>query len=459
MKESIKKNEQPLNLIVSVLLFLFAGVVLYAFLIERFSVWGVNSPGEFLNNKLYFKQGGLAYFFISTGVLIAISYSFLKSKTRSFNDAFDAILLFYLIWCGLSLLWAPQINLGWSSLTMYLSFGLFYYFTYYLLQEHKAQTIRLLRILFPILIILFVAHYFYWNSHKLARLADGQKSYQSIIKGTRTFFGGKNLSAMYLTLSLPILIFLSIASKKMLLNIAICVLALFLILLLGSRNAYLAITIFALLVLFLMKPNMKWIGIGLSILLILLVVFLYFIDSEYFLRQLKRNTFISRTRVWQPTFELFLRSPLQGLGIGQWNFYNQEEQFRKFVHPHNDFLRQLSELGIIGAALFYSLIGILIFRLRQLIQLAKDNTEKLKYTILLGGVLSYICLSSLDECITKINIMYLLMIIWALTNHHYHLLMTTHTENKLRAKFLPIMIGILSLGLLSFTIYRAFFTI
>ena len=56
--------------------------------------------------------------------------------------------------------------------------------------------------------------------------------------------------------------------------------------------------------------------------------------------------------------DLFLENPLRGVGIGGFNMYSiQMEDIEKFKYPHNILLEVMSELGMVGLALFLFILG------------------------------------------------------------------------------------------------------
>ncbi|MBF0491591.1 MAG: O-antigen ligase family protein [Deltaproteobacteria bacterium] len=97
---------------------------------------------------------------------------------------------------------------------------------------------------------------------------------------------------------------------------------------------------------------------------------------------------------WIASFRMFQARPLLGWGLGGYRFSYPEFDFQYdlhpessikiwFMHPHNEILDQLTELGLLGAILFFLFWGSLYFKGYQ--SLCSDQTtEAEKKRILLG---------------------------------------------------------------------------
>ncbi|MCK9407665.1 MAG: O-antigen ligase family protein [Bacteroidetes bacterium] len=92
----------------------------------------------------------------------------------------------------------------------------------------------------------------------------------------------------------------------------------------------------------------------------------------------------SRLKFWSSSFEMFVSSPVIGIGTGRWVCeYSKyrgpdytDQNIYKFdsINPHNDFLEILSENGMIGF-LSYSLI--IVFALRKLLWKSDEGSSSL----------------------------------------------------------------------------------
>jgi len=405
------------------LLGIFALLIAYCFFFRDFHFRSFNKYVVFEYTVLPFKKGMIPYMLTSFGLILGVIYQFFISKKKIVFDSFHWLLLGYLLWCFTTMLWSRNAMLSIGLYSIVLSIALFYYFSTILIDSQKQRLIQVLTWLLPILTILLLYNYFINNRGILEILAEGSqsRSYQSFIKKTKSYIGGKNLTSMFLMMLTPIYFFTILHSKRIVffLNLLILFAGLLLVLVLGSRNTYLSLIVFMVVTLLFSRPNKRVIAIIVATLGVSFLVFFTFVDVDFFLQQLTRQNYNQRLRVWSTTLEIFQQSPFLGNGIGQWDAYRPPLNKFNFHHPHNDYLRQLSEVGIMGFILFYSLIALLIYRLGSLIKHATDDKEQLKLAVLLGGVVSYLVTSAIDEIYTKVNIMFMVVLVWAFTNDYY----------------------------------------
>ncbi|MBQ0015962.1 MAG: O-antigen ligase family protein [Bacteroidales bacterium] len=85
---------------------------------------------------------------------------------------------------------------------------------------------------------------------------------------------------------------------------------------------------------------------------------------------LANTTILERQKLWGMTFDMISHRPLLGCGVGNWKVCCGEASTKevfsmdvlnfKFVRPHNDWLRIISEVGYVGFALLVVAFGLLI---------------------------------------------------------------------------------------------------
>jgi O-antigen ligase len=66
-----------------------------------------------------------------------------------------------------------------------------------------------------------------------------------------------------------------------------------------------------------------------------------------------------RLAMWQDALEVFLRNPISGVGVGNWQF---NSSFSEFAYPHNMTLEVAAETGIVGLTAYIIVLGVLFFR-------------------------------------------------------------------------------------------------
>jgi len=139
------------------------------------------------------------------------------------------------------------------------------------------------------------------------------------------------------------------------------------------------ISIFSLISMFIFYTSFRKYFLIFFIFLFFMINFVQLSNSNFKLTTLERlnmfekkniNTIISRLDFWQKSIEMFLSSPLIGIGFGNYyeNFYpkkiihlslfsHRDKLFEVTAfHPHNVFFAALSETGIIGLLSFTLLI-------------------------------------------------------------------------------------------------------
>ncbi len=392
----------------------------YCFLFKAFHVPQLFLPAVFCFEKVpYLIMGELLKWLILLGSVATFGWMFKQKKTLVI-DYFDGVYLLFIAWSFLSTLWsineANAIHLANNFLAIYL-----FYFTCKQLFYHFPSPIRsTISIVLPLFVLLFVGVYFYHNANMIARLDDSLTIYQKIIQNTESFIGGKNLTAIFSILIFTLLALFTMKENWRFYSFMAMLVLVMLILFLGSRNAYVGLGVFGLIFITINKLRSKWVGYFLIGGAVLLFFYFQFVDFDSFLDHLRYNTMEGRVVVWQRTMSYFLDSPIWGNGLGQWDVERfQYEISRRRVHPHNDFIRILSELGIIGFSLFISLISILFYRLLKLIRLANKNISPSYYAMLIGALVCYCTMAFIDEIFYKLNHTVILMMIWSMINVNY----------------------------------------
>jgi O-antigen ligase len=232
-----------------------------------------------------------------------------------------------------------------------------------------------------------------------------------------------NITSFSLVFKLPILLYLISNVKTLLKKIPLSILliiSLYIIFILGTRGAFLALFICFGVYLFSLIINYKTIKNHLSgLFLIVLSVILsvtFNLNSSFIGNNtsvIERASSISvstkdgsvnqRLRYYKHSLSQFLETPFKGIGIGNWKLksisYDKYEinGYTVPYHAHNDFIQILAEQGFFGF-LFYVMVflsTILIILKRKLISINSP------YTFLIGSFFIFILDSNLNFPISR----------------------------------------------------------
>lgn len=414
--------------------------IIYSFTFTTFHVHQGGLSAQFLNQKLPFINGLFFYVMLSTGVIISITNQLLNKQCYQFTF-FDGLFITYILYHIATLFWVKNFGLGLAALTTVGSFYIFYFLIKDLFRQNEAFTLKWIKYLICILAILFVLHFFISNIDVLLLFKVSDHSYQKIITQSKSWVGGKNQTACFLSLLLPLIVLLK--PQKWLSVFLISIITAH-ILIMGSRNGYIALIVFAVVYILLNKIKLKQLAFALLLISFALLLFWAFVGFEVFINQLKNNTYSSRHLFWQQTIKMGLDNWLVGVGAGQWDFYRlQYNVWFTYKHPHNDFVRSFAELGIIGFTLFYSIIGSVLFfciiNLKQHKQFAANA---------IASIVVYLSLSFFDELKMKDNYNILLALIFALANYKFFDASLFNSNTKFSRFGLGVMLSMMALFLI-----------
>jgi len=385
-------------------------VIIYAFTFSTFHIGQFGLDAKFLQKKLPIVNGLFLYALLAFGILMSQIHLHFTKQTYKANYV-DACFIVYILYNIISLFWARDLSLGFAAISVSISFYTLYYLFNFVFQVQALKAIVYLQYAIAFLTVGLVVHFFINNFEVLLKLVNSEDTYQRIITKTKTWVGGKNPTAFFLTLLLPIIILLDYKKPIAILLISLIVCQL---IIMGSRNAYIALILFSFTQVFFNNFKLKQIAIAFLCFAILLAVFLTFVGVEPFQNHLLNNTWGSRYKYWQQTLEMGLDHWLIGIGAGQWDAYRlQYDVWFKYLHPHNDFFRNFTELGVVGFALFYLIISAFLFTC-----LKNINQHKNKAIAGIGAIVIYLSLSVFDEIKMKDNFNVLLILAFILANYN-----------------------------------------
>lgn len=383
--------------------------IIYAFTFSTFHIHEAGLPAKFLNFNMPFINGILLYLVLAFGMMLSLSKQIINKQLYQIT-LFDVLFITYCGYHAISLLWVKDVGLGLAALATSISFYAFYILLNDLLGQHKTTTIRWISYLLFALTTAFILYFFVYNIEVLMKFVQTDSSFQKIITQSKSWVGSKNQTACFLALLLPII---ALLNQQKWITISLMAVVSMHILIMGSRNAYIALLVFFTLYLLFNKINRKQLLILAILAAVVVLFFLLFIGFDIFINQLKNNTWSSRFLFWQQTVQMGFDHWLLGIGAGQWDVFRlQYDIWYTYKHPHNDFVRNFAELGIIGFLLFYSLIGTALF-----ITVKNFKYDKKLAVLALAAIAVYLSLSFFDEIKMKDNYNILLALIFAIINY------------------------------------------
>lgn len=239
-----------------------------------------------------------------------------------------------------------------------------------------------------------------------------------------------NLAALYLIISLSLVIVFSILSgKKMIINLPVLIILLALTLT-ASRGGILSLIISVSIVLFisLISARIKELILFLFIGSFVFFIILWINQSTDILNfALERVVRIGtegdgtsyRIFLWQSALEMWASNPFLGIGIGQFIPYSTEMYGNTFTNiPHNTYLSFLTETGAFG---FIAFIWFPVFILGSLITGLISRGEKIYFYLLIG--LIALSIQALSINIENIRFVWLYLtiafvVLKGFPNHH-----------------------------------------
>lgn len=209
-------------------------------------------------------------------------------------------------------------------------------------------------------------------------------------------FGWPNSLAIVMSLLLPIVLFGTIKYWKKqpitgIISVLLYLSGLAIILLTGSRNAYIICTLVIILILGLLYACRDWLTLKFAATGVIIGMLLVLTIAPPLVSQRIHQNIGNDGRIYlmEVSKQLFEEYPIGGVGIGNWGKIYKERfelsgKEKNMQSPHNIYLQTVNESGLIGLFGFLFLLG---FQLRALWKsgfIIRDNQErKLCWT---GGI-------------------------------------------------------------------------
>lgn len=103
-----------------------------------------------------------------------------------------------------------------------------------------------------------------------------------------------------------------------------------------------------------------------------------------------------RIRTWSKLLNLFFKKPFLGYGIGT-SFFLSKSAFNETFMPHNDYLRVLLEMGLIGLACFLILWFSLLFTTLNIYKTTTNDVTKSSARAFTAVIIGYLIISFSDN--------------------------------------------------------------
>lgn len=304
------------------------------------------------------------------------------------------LIALYIVWAGVTLLWAPDIIEGRKKLIAY-CIGLILLFL-------VVQQVRSLRAIDDIMRVVGLVGWMMVISGALTLLFTGYHP------GTRlkVLDLNENLLGLILIVTLPGVIWPVLRSSgarrglNMALSIVFILCTLILVLLSGSRGSALSLTIM-LLAFWFWKPLRPW-GIAGAVLAACMLTSAPFLLDTLNSRSAEDwgNELGGRDILWEASLRLIEDHPLTGAGVGNGPFalrqyiasLTSDYDHRDNLPSHNPFLEVGADTGILGMLLYSSILGSALwqfFRNRGR-RYMRDGPMAAYFPLVLGSAVSYL---------------------------------------------------------------------
>lgn len=361
---------------------------------------------------------------IITYLLIAVSnivYFNVLGKGEQFKiDKLDLIFFSYLSIIFISVFVATERSTAIAAFFFHLNIFLAFLLFKAIFARHYEHSKKILYWAITLGSLFLVGLYLIHNGELLQGLVgeEFKTTYQAVVKKTRSLVGAKNQTGSFAVLCMFFIWYLKPDAKYNYYTAFVTIVLIGLILVIGSRNAWVASILMALITFFYINPSRKRLFQLGTIMLVLIGLFFSTINLKLLTRHLQHNTLISRFKTWTNSFEMFQMNPLIGNGVGQFPILKADFELANIIHPHNDIVSAMVETGIIGMSLFLLLIGTISYIALQCLIKDKARAKEEKIYLLFVLMFGYLSLQMLDQFKYKMNHQLILIFIFAYIAKH-----------------------------------------
>jgi len=341
--------------------------------------------------------------------LIVLIYFYCFKKEKISISLQDCIFSVFILYLCLNLLYVVNTALALEGITIYITVFLTYLCFKQLFAYHKRTTEQILKTGLALLGIYFIYHYVFTNFDSLISLM-GDVNYQDTVRNLKSLVGTKNVTSMFI-FAVFVLHRLSSSYNENLkyIHTFFQFSAILLIILIGSRNVYIAMFVYFISEQILGKRKLFKIE-PYSVLLvgILFAVIIFLSFSTNFINHLLLDTLRFRIKMWEMSLNWIAESPLTGIGVFHFNAIKPLYDFDFHGHPHNDYVRTILELGLIGFVIFTSIWILQLYNALNRVLVKQETMKRIT-----ASIIAFQSLSIFDGIHYKIFVMIFLMIVWA----------------------------------------------
>ncbi|MDB3887007.1 O-antigen ligase family protein [Candidatus Pelagibacter sp.] len=343
-------------------------------------------------------------------IVTLTSIFYLKRFGKNFIELIKIYWLIIIFWliCLISSMLSEDIFYSLKSSVFYLRFFIYSSFIYFLLKERILNLSLLFFILFLVYIFLiFDSHFQYIFGNNIFGIETYSKLRISSI------FGSELIMGSFLLKSFPLFIVLAIYKKKY--NFIFLLPLIYSSIILSGERSTIILSLLLLIIFFKLKMNFMSKLINL---LFILMVFLtqFFFNNEFnynFTERVKEEVVLNidkdikkkksdynkvlpfnifsenHTRIYNTSYLMFLDNKF--IGHGPKSFRNKCQKYDEkscTTHPHNHIFQMLSEVGLLGFFVYFS---ILLMILKSLVFnfFSKKELSEINFILCLSIIINF----------------------------------------------------------------------
>ncbi len=343
-------------------------------------------------------------------VVTLASIFYLKRFGKKFIELIKIYWLIIIFWliCIISSVLSEDIFYSLKSSAFYLRFFIYSSFIYFLLKEKLLNLSLLFFILFFVYIFLVIdSHFQYIFGNNIFGIEASSKLRISSIFGSELILGS------FLLKSFPLFVVLAIYKKKY--NFIFLLPLIYSSIILSGERSTIILSLFLLIIFFKLKMKFKYKLVNLFFILIIFLTQFFFnnqfnynftervkeevvvnidkdtkIKTSEYNKVLPFNLFTEKhTRIYNTSYLMFLDNKL--IGHGPKSFRNKCKKYDEkscTTHPHNHIFQMLSEVGLFGFFVYFS-IFLLILKSLVFSFFSKKELSEINFILCLSIILNF----------------------------------------------------------------------
>ena len=376
-------------------------------------------------------------------IIVFIAFILLLFKRNKFGYEIDYVIVPYglfVIYVFISIIWATSYTVSLFDISRIFIFFTLFLLLNRLIEHYKAHLISAL--LKSMLLMFFVSlAVFLFNiflneesiqilSYKYRGISGHENVYSSFIflASIGSIYSGfyfnnkwRLISIFALLLQLSVIFFIktrSVLLGHLVLVVVFSLLLFFKTNIIHRRNIFiLSLMLTITLTLFILKGFPKLIKIYLN----------SDIEQIYGEKVGSFDAFNERMLLWDASYKIIDDNIIKGVGAGNWKIdlnkysvpkiYKVQDLNVNFQRPHNEYIKILSEYGVIGFVLISFLIFYVLFSLLSII----NTKERIYIIILISGILGFLTISFFSFPLERIEHNLLVTILLSISYFHIKL--------------------------------------